>query len=32
MSDAGGAPQPEPRAPRFVTSLLLAIGIWAGVG
>jgi hypothetical protein len=32
VSDAGGAPQSEPRAPRFVTSLLLAIGIWAGVG
>ena len=31
MSDAGEAPQPEPRAPRLFTSFLLAIGIWIGV-
>ena len=27
MSDAGGAPQREPRAPRLVTSFLVAIGV-----
>ncbi len=31
MNDAGGASQPELRAPRLVTSFLLAIGIWIGV-